>query len=122
MKDSKLWSQAESYRFSQAATSLLFFTTSAYVAAKILLSKEWLFERKSWTEIGFIIDADYKFYYLIYASRFFSDLVSLFFEDRKKVRKELIPSLFNHPKIFIPHISSRVHYRMPSLLPLFIIG
>lgn len=89
MKGFKGWDKAEMQHFSMTATSLLFFTTSALFAARILLSKEWLFSREGWTQRGPLIDADYKFYYLVYAARFFSDLVSIFFEDRKKVRGSL---------------------------------
>eukprot|EP00934_Nitzschia_sp_Nitz4_P005423 Nitzschia sp. Nitz4//scaffold44_size153857//124175//125354//NITZ4_002742-RA/size153857-augustus-gene-0.25-mRNA-1//-1//CDS//3329552220//5413//frame0 len=83
MKGTKHWDAAECHRLSQTATSLLFFTTSASFAIRILLSKDWLFSREGWTGRGPLIDPDYKLYYLLYAARFFSDLVSLFFEDRK---------------------------------------
>jgi hypothetical protein len=63
----------------------MFFILSAFFVARILLSKEWLFDRSGWPVPSLQIDADYKFYYLLYIARFFSDLVSIFFEDRKKV-------------------------------------
>ena len=34
---------------------------------------------------GVTIDADYKFYYLLYASRFIADFILIFMEDRKRV-------------------------------------
>lgn len=86
MKGHPSWDMSECRRFSQTATSLLFFVTSACFAARVLPSKEWLFSREAWPTRGPLIDADYKFYYLLYAARFFSDLVSIFFEDRKLVR------------------------------------
>ena len=87
MKSHKTWSREECQRFSMTCTSFLFFSLSATFAARILLSKEWLFSREGWTMRGPLIEADYKFYYLLYAARFFSDLVSIHFEDRKKVGK-----------------------------------
>jgi hypothetical protein len=65
----------------------MFFILSAFFVSRILLSKEWLFDRQGWTvlEPSIQIDADYKFYYLLYVARFVSDLVSIFFEERKKV-------------------------------------
>jgi hypothetical protein len=60
---------------------------STWFATHILPSKDWLFDRHAWTELGTLIDADYKFYYLMYAARFFSELASINFEDRKRVRE-----------------------------------
>ena len=88
MKGHKSWTREECQRYSQTCTSAMFFVLSAVFAARILLPKEWLFKREGWTMREHLIEADYKFYYLVYAARFFSDLVSIFFEDRKKVRKK----------------------------------
>jgi hypothetical protein len=68
----------------------MFYILSSFFAARILISKEWLFDRQEWTvlEPSIQIDADYKFYYLLYVARFVSDLVSLYFEDRKKVGED----------------------------------
>jgi ceramide synthetase len=85
MQGHKGWNRAECRRVSQTCTSLLFFVSSALIAYRVLLQKEWLFSRQGWTIVGEGIDRDYKLYYLLYAARFFSDLVSIFFEDRKTV-------------------------------------
>ena len=87
MKGFKTWDAAECRKFSQTATSLLFFGSSAFFVARILLRKDWLFSRQGWHDAHtYIVEADYKFYYLLYMARFLSDLVSIFFEDRKTVR------------------------------------
>jgi hypothetical protein len=90
MKGHKTWTEHECQKFSQTCTSAMFFFLSAFFASRILLSKDWLFDRHGWVKRGPLIEADYKFYYLLYASRFVSDLVSIFFEDRKKVRVETV--------------------------------
>jgi hypothetical protein len=94
MQDHKDWSQAECHRYSQTCTSLLFFLMSTWFATHILLSKDWLFDRHAWIERGPLIDADYKFYYLMYAARFFSELASINFEERKRVRNKTKDRLF----------------------------
>mmetsp|Transcript_134296 Transcript_134296/g.199858 ORF Transcript_134296/g.199858 Transcript_134296/m.199858 type:complete len:333 (+) Transcript_134296:175-1173(+) len=94
MKEHKLWNEQEAKRFSQSCTSALFFTLSAFFASCILLPKDWLFERSAWPERGPLIDADYKFYYLLYAGRFCSDCVSLFYEERKQ--DAFIAALLHH--------------------------
>lgn len=86
MKGHPTWTRSECEKFSQTCTSAMFFSLSAIFVARILLSKDWLFVREEWPNRIPIVEADYKFYYLLYASRFISDLVSIFFEDRKKVR------------------------------------
>jgi len=85
MQGHKRWDASECQRFSQTATSLLFFCTSAFFANRVLLSKEWLFSREAWNPRRNFVEADFKFYYLLYIARFLSDLVSIFFEDRKRV-------------------------------------
>lgn len=87
MKGFKGWDASECRKFSQTATSLLFFCSSAFFVARILLPKDWLFSREGWDAANSeVIEADYKFYYLLYIARFLSDMVSIFFEERKTVR------------------------------------
>lgn len=88
MNGFKTWDASECRKFSQTSTSLLFFCTSAFFVGRILLPKEWLFSRQGWDGLSHseVIDADFKFYYLLYMARFLSDLISIFFEDRKRVR------------------------------------
>jgi hypothetical protein len=88
MKGCKGWDQSECRKFSQTATSLLFFSSSAFFIARILLPKDWLFSREGWASLSHsqFIEADLKFYFLLYMARFLSDLISIFFEDRKFVR------------------------------------
>jgi hypothetical protein len=66
-----------------ACTACLFFTTSGVFANRILLPKPWLFSRAGWAHPSPYIDADFKFYYLLYSARFLSDSTSLFFESRQ---------------------------------------
>lgn len=86
MNGFKTWDASECRKFSQTSTSLLFFCTSAFFVGRILLPKEWLFSRQGWDGLSHseVIDADFKFYYLLYMARFLSDLISIFFEDRKR--------------------------------------
>ena len=86
MMGHKSWDEMECKRFSQSFAELNFFAFSAFFAFRILITKDWLFQRSEWPERSYLIDADYKFYYLLYVARFWSDSVSLFFEVRKAVR------------------------------------
>ena len=77
------WNKTECKRFSMTCAACTNFTLSAFFAWNILMFKPWLLERSAWVERGPLIDADFKFYYLMYAARFLSDMVSLFFESRQ---------------------------------------
>jgi len=91
MKGYKTWDDEEAKRFSQTATSLLFFCSSAFFIYQILSPEEWLYSTAGWYSMSynFILRPDFKFYYLLYIARFCSDLVSIFFESRKKVRTKV---------------------------------
>jgi TLC domain len=93
-KTATAWEREECRRFSMTCTSCLFFTLSAVFANRVLLPKEWLFDRNAWTVREPNIDADFKFYYLMYAARFVSDLVSLFYESRS--RDAFVAALVHH--------------------------
>jgi hypothetical protein len=82
-------------RFSQVLTAASFHILMAFFAWRVLSHKGWLWHVKSWSE-GFFeeggatvlrIEPDFKFYYLLYAARYISDLISLFFEPSKSVRQ-----------------------------------
>jgi len=88
MQGHKTWDDAEAKRFSQTATSLLFFSSSTIFVWRILSPRDWLYSRQGWLHTGPLIDADFRFYYLLYSARFLSDLISIFFEDRKRVRSD----------------------------------
>jgi hypothetical protein len=94
MKGCKTWNKAECQRFSMACTACSFFTTSGIFAYRILSPKSWLFSRTEWTHRGPYVDADLKFYYLMYAARFVSDSISLFFESRRL--PDFIAALIHH--------------------------
>ena len=89
MKGFKTWDDDEAKRFSQTATSLLFFCSSAIFAYRVLSPEEWLYSTSGWYSMSnsTYLQPAFKFYYLLYIARFSSDLISLFFESRKKVRR-----------------------------------
>jgi hypothetical protein len=75
-------------RFGMTMTSILFHFTSAFFVFKILTKTEWLWSAREWSsnvQEG-TIETDFKFYYLLYLARYCSDSVSMFFEERRKVR------------------------------------
>jgi TLC domain len=94
MQGVKHWNKNECQRFSMTCSSCWNFVMSAVFAHRILSDKPWLFVREQWMELGPYIDADFKFYYLWYAARFLSDIVSLWFESRQ--RDALIAAFIHH--------------------------
>lgn len=96
MKGFKTWDDDEAKRFSQTATSLLFFCSSAVFATRILGPEEWIYSPSSWYFMSNItyVSPSFKFYTLWYISRFSSDLISIFFEKRKK--DAFIASFIHH--------------------------
>mmetsp|Transcript_40117 Transcript_40117/g.96870 ORF Transcript_40117/g.96870 Transcript_40117/m.96870 type:complete len:369 (+) Transcript_40117:62-1168(+) len=88
------WNKEECRRFSMTVTSCMFFTISAIFGYRVLAHKSWLFDRYAWTERSPAVETDFKFYYLVYASRFISDSISLFFESRN--RDAFIASFLHH--------------------------
>jgi hypothetical protein len=83
MKNVPTWNATECRRFSTACAACQNFILSAVFVWRILFHKPWLFDRGAWSEGGLSIDADFKFYYLMYAARFLSDMISLYFESRQ---------------------------------------
>lgn len=71
--------------FSQSCAACLFHTVSAYFAYRILSTKAWLYKQDEWFQRSDddSLAADLKFYYLLYAARYLSDIVSLCFEHRR---------------------------------------
>ena len=86
MMGHKGWDRDEARRFSQTCASAQTFFASTFFGLRIMMSKDWLLERSEWAGYFQFVDADFKFYYLLYCARFFSDIVSIFFELRKRVR------------------------------------
>jgi hypothetical protein len=75
-------------RFSQAMYQCTFHSLSAIFACRILRSKHWLWPADGWppaTSFSFI-EADFKFYYLMFAARYVSGKVSSTYEHQKLVR------------------------------------
>jgi hypothetical protein len=94
MKDSPTWTYEECRRFSMTCSSFVFFALSAVFANRILRPKDWLLDRDAWTQRGPLVDPDLKFFYLMYAARFATDLVNIFFESRS--RDAFIAALIHH--------------------------
>jgi TLC domain len=69
--------------FSQTLTAGLFCSLSAYFGYRVLTPKEWLYNRNEWFQVSHFMDADFKFYYLLYAARYLSDSVSLCYEHTR---------------------------------------
>jgi hypothetical protein len=75
--------------FSQSVNAASFHILSSIFAWRILRRKQWLFSVEDWGDIESLdyIDLDFKFYYLLYAARYISDMVSLKYEHTRSVRK-----------------------------------
>lgn len=69
--------------FSQCMTACLFHCLSGYFSFKILAGKDWLFDQNEWFRMKLTMDPDFKFYYLLYAALYISDLISLCFEPTR---------------------------------------
>jgi hypothetical protein len=109
------WTSKKSENFSQALASAFSHGAMAYLAWMILKYKNWLWNIQSWagefhhlplhhhhvqhpddhqplttatTEVS-LVEPELKLYYLLYAARYFSDAVSLFYEHHRSVRQEL---------------------------------
>ena len=87
-------------KFSAIATAFLFGAVSAVLAGRILVGKDWLWNRSEWSVLvgvsvlsddhgigvetdGIGVEADVKFFYLLYAARYLSDFMSFPFEVKK---------------------------------------
>lgn len=85
------WSQATAEKFSQSVTAATFHVTMSIFAWRVLRDKDWLWDVEQWSDNTHLdnqaIEPDFKLYYLLYAARYTSDLVSLFFEHSRSVRK-----------------------------------
>ena len=77
--------------FSHVLSAASFHILSALFAWRILGRKEWLGSIEGWGDATSmdVIEGDFKFYYLLYAARYMSDMVSLYFEHRRSVRGSL---------------------------------
>lgn len=83
-------------RFGMTMTSILFHTTSAIFVFALLTRTEWLYRPKDWSAniLQKTIEPDFKFYYLLYLSRYCSDSISMFFEDRR--RDQFLQMMYHH--------------------------
>jgi len=70
----------EMQNFSQTCSACLFHVLSAYFSYQILSPKSWLYEQEQWFKTDSVVSQDLKFYFLLYATRYMSDVVSLFHE------------------------------------------
>lgn len=80
-----------SKRFGKTLTSIFFHSISAIMVFKILTKTEWIYISKQWhpenySNLGGQVEADFKLFYLFYMARYCSDSISMFFEERKKVK------------------------------------
>lgn len=73
--------------FSQCINAATFHVLSAFFAWRIMWGENRLWPPDNWDEDGItkLNDLDFKFYYLLYAARYISDLFSLFFEHARSV-------------------------------------
>jgi hypothetical protein len=69
---------------SAIATGNLFHSLSAFFAWRMLYRKDWLWERTEWSVVVNEVEADVEFFYLLYAARYISDVISLLFEIPKE--------------------------------------
>jgi hypothetical protein len=68
-------------------TACSFFTISGIFGFRVLADKTWLWKSDEWSSNidDTSLEADFKFFYLLYAARFISDFISIFYEDRRMV-------------------------------------
>jgi hypothetical protein len=94
-KQQKGWSQVTAEKFSQAVTAASFHIIMAVFAWRIIRDKPWLWDMDKWSQNlhDKTIEPDFKLYYLLYAARYLSDLVSLFYEHPRSVSSELLVSV-----------------------------
>jgi hypothetical protein len=88
-KNCKGWTLIKAEKFSQAVTAASFHTLMGIFAYLSIHDKAWLWETTKWSQNleDNRIEPDFKFYYLLYAARYLSDMVSLFYENAKSVSK-----------------------------------
>jgi hypothetical protein len=82
------FTQATAEKFSQAITAAKFHILMGLFAWNVLREKEWLWQTEKWSEDGqrnTSVEPDFKFYYLLYAARYTSDLISLGYEHSRSV-------------------------------------
>jgi hypothetical protein len=74
-------------KFAQAVTAASFHIGSGVFAWRILRNKPWLWAMEEWSQNlhDKTIEPDFKLYYLLYAARYLSDLVSLGYEHARSV-------------------------------------
>lgn len=88
-------------RFGMTMTSIVFHTTSAIFIFVLLTKTQWLYSPQDWSANIHqrTIEPDFKFYYLLYLSRYCSDSISMFFEDRRP--DQFLQMLYHHIGTFV---------------------
>jgi hypothetical protein len=83
-------------RFGMTMTSIVFHTTSAIFIFTLLTKTQWLYSPQDWSANiqQKTIEPAFKFYYLLYLSRYCSDSISMFFEDRRP--DQFLQMLYHH--------------------------
>ncbi|CAJ1961853.1 unnamed protein product [Cylindrotheca closterium] len=83
-------------RFGVTLTSIIVHVCSAFFVFRILVPTEWLYKPSCWVDNidDDTIDADLKFYYLLYLARYCSDSVSILFEERRK--DQFLQMVYHH--------------------------
>jgi hypothetical protein len=86
-KHQKGSSQVTAEKFAQAVTAASFHIVMGVFAWRILRDKPWLWKMDEWSQNlhDKTLEMDFKFYYLLYAARYLSDLVSLGYEHARSV-------------------------------------
>jgi hypothetical protein len=82
------FTQAKAEKFSHQITAAKFHILMGLFAWNVLREKEWLWQTEKWSEDGqrnTSVEPDFKFYYLLYAARYTSDLISLCYEHSRSV-------------------------------------
>ena len=74
-------------KFSQSLTAASFHGIMAYLAYQVLQDEPWLYDRHQWVpDDSHTMSLSFKLYYLLYAVRYTSDLLSLPWEPVRSVR------------------------------------
>lgn len=111
MKGHKSWNTSEKKKFSMACTSAMFFIIASIAGWRVFSVQEWLWDPDRWNENLYLdrtLDAAFKFHYLLYAARFSSDFLSIFFEERRFVRFVSPTTTRMAPKHALPFQNKRL--------------
>ena len=99
-------------KVSTSLTECLFFVLSGFFAFRLFAGEAWLYEPNTWLHgrDELPVAAAVKFYYLLYAARFVSDFISLFFEIGRSATTLLVSCIHHAVTLGLIAIAVRGNY------------